>query len=60
MPAESNFGETISYKSLSKNCRVELNLIEAQKRGICTVVATAPAKEGMWLALKQQLKIKVG
>jgi hypothetical protein len=60
MPADSNFGETISYKSLSKNCRVELNLIEAQKRGICTVVATAPAKEGMWLALKQQLKIKVG
>jgi hypothetical protein len=60
MPAESNFGETISYKSLSKNCRVELNLIEAQKRGICTVVATAPAKEGMWLALKQRLKIKVG
>jgi len=60
MPAESNFGETISYKSLSKNCRVELNLIQAQKRGSCTVVATAPAKEGMWLAMKQQLKIKVG
>jgi hypothetical protein len=60
MPAESNFGETISYKSLSKNCRVELNLIEAQKRGICTVVATAPAKEGMWLAMRQQLRIKVG
>ena len=59
MPAESNFGETISYKSLSKNCRVELNLIEAQKRGICTVVATAPAKEGMWLALKQELRIRV-
>jgi hypothetical protein len=60
MPVETNFGETISYRSLSKNCRVELNLIEAQKRGTCTVVATAPAKEGMWLALKQQLKIKVG
>lgn len=59
MPAESNFGEMISYKSLSKNCRVELNLIEATKRGICTIVATAPAKEGMWLALKQELKIRV-
>jgi hypothetical protein len=59
MPAETNFGETISYKSLSKNCRVELNLIEAQKRGICTIVATAPAKEGMWLALKQELRIRV-
>ena len=59
MPAETNFGETISYRSLSKNCRVELNLIEAQKRGICTIVATAPAKEGMWLALKQELRIRV-
>jgi hypothetical protein len=58
MPAESNFGETISYKSLSKNCRVELNLIQAQKRGSCTVRATAPAKEGMWLAMKQQLRIR--
>jgi hypothetical protein len=60
MPAETNFGETISYRSLSKNCRVELNLIQAQNRGICTVVATAPAKEGMWLAMRQQLRIKVG
>jgi hypothetical protein len=60
LPTETNFGEAITYKSLNKNCRVELNLIEAQKRGICSVVATAPAKEGMWLALKQQLKIKVG
>ena len=59
MPAETNFGETISYRSLSKNCRVELNLIQAQNRGICTIVATAPAKEGMWLAMRQQLKIKV-
>lgn len=59
MPAETNFGEVITYKSLSKNCRVELNLIEAQKRGICTIVATAPAKEGMWLALKQELRIRV-
>jgi hypothetical protein len=59
MPAETNFGETISYRSLSKNCRVELNLIEAQKRGICTIVATAPAKEGMWLALKLELRIRV-
>jgi len=59
MPAETNFGEVITYKSSSKNCRVELNLIEAQKRGICTIVATAPAKEGMWRALKQELKIRV-
>jgi hypothetical protein len=59
MPAETNFGETISYRSLSKNCRVELNLIQAQNRGVCTVVATAPAKEGMWLAMREQLRIRV-
>lgn len=57
--AQTNFGELITYKSESKNCRNELNLIEAQKRGVCTITATAPAKEGMWLALKVQLKIKV-
>jgi hypothetical protein len=56
---ETNFGSPITYKSKSKNCRVELNLIEAQKRGTCTIEATAPAREGMWLALKVQLKLKV-
>lgn len=56
LPAESNFGETLSYKSNSKNCRVELNLVEV--KGPCTLTATAPAKKDMWSALKSTIKVK--
>lgn len=57
LPAESNFGETISYKSNSKNCRVELNLVEV--KGPCTLTASAPAKDGMWSALKSTIKVTI-
>lgn len=57
LPAESNFGETISYKSNSKNCRVELNLVEI--KGPCTLTATAPEKAGMWSALKSTIKVTI-
>lgn len=56
LPVDSNFGETISYKSNSKNCRVELSLVEV--KGPCTLTATAPAKAGMWDALSQKIKVK--
>lgn len=60
LPVETSFGSPISYESLSKNCRVELNLIQAlEKGGTCTVLATAPAKEGMWLAMSVQLRVLV-
>ncbi len=57
LPVESNFGETISYKSNSKNCRVELNLVEV--KGPCTLTANAPAKENMWSALKSTIKVTI-
>lgn len=57
LPVESNFGETISYKSNSKNCRVELNLVEV--KGPCLLTASAPAKEGMWSALKKSISVKI-
>jgi hypothetical protein len=57
LPVESNFGETISYKSNSKNCRVELNLVEV--KGPCTLTASAPAKENMWSALKSTIKVSI-
>lgn len=50
-PVETNFGSAITYKSLTKNCIVELNLAQANKSGECKVRATAPAKIGMWNAL---------
>ena len=57
LPVETNFGETISYKSNSKNCLVELNLVEV--KGRCTITATAPAKAGMWDALKQNIPVAI-
>jgi hypothetical protein len=59
-PTETSFGSPITYSSLSKNCRVESNLIQAlEKGGTCTILASAPAKEGMWLAMSVQLKVLV-
>jgi len=57
LPVETNFGETISYKSNSKNCRVELSLVEV--KGRCIITATAPAKAGMWDALKQSIPVAI-
>ena len=57
LPAESNFGQTVSYKSNSKNCRVELNLVGV--KGPCTLTATAPAKDAMWSALKSTIKVTI-
>jgi hypothetical protein len=57
LPAESNFGQSIAYKSNSKNCRVESNLVEV--KGPCTLTATAPAKAGMWSALKSAIAVKI-
>lgn len=57
LPAETNFGESVSYKSNSKNCRVELNLVEI--KGRCTLTASAPAKAGMWDALKKSIPVTI-
>jgi hypothetical protein len=57
LPVETNFGEEITYKSNSKNCRVELSLVEI--KGPCTLTASAPAKAGMWNALKQSIPVKI-
>ena len=58
-PIETNFGSAITYKSLTKNCIVELNLGQANKSGECKVRATAPAKAGMWNALNLVYTIPV-
>ena len=57
LPVESNFGEEIKYKSNSKNCRVELTLVEV--KGPCTLTASAPAKAGMWNALKKSIPVTI-
>lgn len=59
LPLETNFGSTITYKSATKSCIVEKNLIQAKNSGQCQVLATAPAKADMWKALSVKLVIKV-
>jgi hypothetical protein len=55
LPMTTNFGSEITYKSNSKNCRVELNIV--QVKGFCSLTATAPAKAGMWEALDSTIKV---
>jgi hypothetical protein len=59
LPMETNFGAPISYTSTSKNCQVEGNLVELKKSGVCTMKASAPAKEGMWNELGTTIKLRV-
>jgi hypothetical protein len=59
LPAETNFGSAITYKSLNRNCVVEANMLNAKKTGTCQIRATAGGSEGLWSALTQQFAIKV-
>jgi len=56
LPLETNFGQAITYSSNSKNCRVELNVLEV--KGGCVITAKAIAKSGMWNAMKSTIKVK--
>jgi len=51
LPKETNFGSTVTYKSLSENCKVTRNSIKASKSGNCRIQATAPERTEMWKAL---------
>ncbi len=56
LPAATNFGSEVKYSSNSKNCRVELNVVEV--KGPCTLTAHADEKAGMWSALHKVIKVK--
>lgn len=56
LPATTNFGSEVKYSSNSKNCRVELNVVEV--KGPCTLTAHADEKAGMWSALHKVIKVK--
>jgi hypothetical protein len=57
LPNTTNFGSEISYKSNSKKCVVELNIVEV--KGNCTLTASAPAKAGMWDGLNKKIKVSL-
>jgi hypothetical protein len=59
LPLQTNFGTDITYKSVTKNCLVEGNLIQAKKVGACVIKADAPAKADMWNALATTLTIAI-
>lgn len=56
LPATTNFGSEVKYSSNSKNCRVELNIVEV--KGPCTLTARAAGKPDMWGALLKVIKVK--
>lgn len=59
LPATTNFGADITYTSNTKGCRVELNIISAVSGKSCVLKATAPAKTGMWDALKATIPVTI-
>ena len=59
LPATTNFGTTIVYKSNSKLCKVELTLLMVGKGKGCVLTATAAGKDQMWLPLKTTVKVKI-
>lgn len=59
LPLETNFGSAINYKSLSKSCAVEGNLVSAKKSGKCSLSATAGAKADTWQALELTISIPI-
>jgi hypothetical protein len=59
LPAETNFGAPIVYKSNSKLCKVELTLLMVGKGKGCVLTATAAGKDQMWLPFKSTIKVKI-
>lgn len=56
LPTETNFGQSVTYTSNSKKCRVESNLVEVN--GPCVLTAKAAGKADMWEALTTKITIK--
>lgn len=59
LPATTNFGADVTYSSNTKGCKVELNIINAISGKSCVLKASAPAKSGMWDALKQTIQVTI-
>ena len=59
LPATTNFGTAITYKSNSKSCKVELTLLMASKGKGCVLTLTAAGKDQMWLPLKTTVKVNI-
>jgi hypothetical protein len=59
LPAETTFGEKITYKTSSKNCQVSKGVLKGIKKGSCVVTATAAGKVDLWKPLVRNFSIPV-
>lgn len=59
LPAESTFGEKITYRTSSKNCQVSKGVLKGIKKGSCVVTATAAGKVDLWKPLVRNISIPV-
>jgi hypothetical protein len=59
LPGITNFGETPTYATSSKNCSIKGSVLKALKKGTCLVTAKAPGSGTLWSAtsVKQAFKI---
>jgi hypothetical protein len=59
LPAESSFGEKITFTTASKNCSIKGNKVKGLKKGNCVVVARAAGKADFWKPLVRNFTVKV-
>lgn len=57
-PKITNFGETLSYKSSSKNCSIKGSSIKAIKPGLCSITGTAKGSSN-YAALTKSFSINI-
>ena len=57
LPALTNFGTSVAYKSKSKSCVVESNLMTVGRGKSCILTVKAAGKDLMWAPLDTTLKV---
>jgi hypothetical protein len=59
LPAVTNFGVSVVYKSKSKSCVIESNLITVGRGKSCVLTVKAAGKDLMWAPLDTTIKVNI-
>lgn len=59
LPAQTNFGVSVVYKSKSKSCVVESNLMTVGRGKSCVLTVKAAGKDLMWAPLDTTIKVNI-
>lgn len=59
LPAMTNFGSSVVYKSQSKSCIVESNLLTVGSGKSCVLTVKAAGKDLMWAPLDTTIKVNI-